>query len=436
MAVVSTILPEYYQPEAAMSVSQVAHRLRTQIGHFSGELSVGLPKVAGRFIEEMLNGIQAGQSLRLTEAARNLEEKIALKKTHDRLCRQIGRPGLGEHIDSALLKKGAQRIGDDTLLILDVSDVCKKYARRMEYMAAIRDGSENVIGEGYWTLNVIGVESEGHEIVPLALKLYSQDAPGFVSENREILSTIEAVSEATQRRGIWVIDRGGDRQKLIRPLLAAGRRFIIRLVGNRNLTYRGRTVLAKELAHNCPMHYAETIIREDRGQERAVTIEFGYRKVKLPKAKRQLYLVVVKGLGDTPMMLLTTEPMRKKRATLWFVISSYLTRWKVEETIRYIKKSYQLEDIRLLRYRALRNMMSLLLATIYFTAVWLGKKIKLAVLTRHVLKAAKRLFGIPDFRYYALSDGIRAILARSPGSPARVKPPPSSPQLTLTLTYT
>lgn len=416
-----------------MSVSQIAGKLRLNIAAFSGELSRGLPQVARRFVGEMLYGIQASQSMRLTQIGRALDEKISLKKTHERLCRQIGRRGLGEHVERLLLTQGAARVDDDTLLILDLSDLCKKYARRMQYMAQIRDGSEKTIGDGYWTLHVVGVESQGEQIVPLALELYSHTAPGFVSENHEILSAVEQVSGACAGRGIWVIDRGGDRRKLLKPLLEAGRRLLVRLVGSRHLLYRGRRVVARELAASCPMQYAETIVRHEAGAEKSTPIEFGYRRVRLPGVKRRLSLVVVKGLGHEPMMLLTTEPMKKRRATLWWAIASYLTRWKVEETIRYIKDRYQLEDIRLLRYVALRNMMSLLVASTYFAAVWLGRRIKLAVLARHALRAAKRLFGIPDFRYYALSDGICAIFARSPGPGPRPGRTAPSPQLTLPL---
>ncbi len=34
-----------------------------------------------------------------------------------------------------------------------------------------------------------------------------------------------------------------------------------------------------------------------------------------------------------------------------------------------------------------------------------------------VEQAAKRLFGVPDFKYYALADGLRALFARHPGCP-------------------
>ena len=39
-----------------------------------------------------------------------------------------------------------------------------------------------------------------------------------------------------------------------------------------------------------------------------------------------------------------------------------------------------------------------------------------------VERAAKRLFGIPDFKYYALADGLRALFARHPGKPVAPGP--------------
>jgi hypothetical protein len=32
------------------------------------------------------------------------------------------------------------------------------------------------------------------------------------------------------------------------------------------------------------------------------------------------------------------------------------------------------------------------------------------ILVAHVMKASKRIFGIPDFRYYAIADVIREVL--------------------------
>lgn len=62
------------------------------------ELSAGWPKVARRFLVEAIYGIQARQSVHLTEIARALGEKIHLKKTHYRLSRQLGREDLERRI--------------------------------------------------------------------------------------------------------------------------------------------------------------------------------------------------------------------------------------------------------------------------------------------------------------------------------------------------
>ncbi len=89
---------------------------------------------------------------------------------------------------------------------------------------------------------------------------------------------------------------------------------------------------------------------------------------------------------------------------------SFLTRWRIEETIRFMKQSYRVEDIRLLTCQRLQNMMAILTAVAYFAMVYLGLRTKLRVLARHVMGASRRLFGIPDFHFYALADGIREYL--------------------------
>ena len=111
-----------------MDYAKTAQKLREQMVRFSGELSTGLPKVMRRFMAEMIFGIQARGSMRLTEVGRALGEKILLKKTEERLSRQLGREGLDREIQRRLIEHAGGRIEDDTLLVLDLSDVNKKYA--------------------------------------------------------------------------------------------------------------------------------------------------------------------------------------------------------------------------------------------------------------------------------------------------------------------
>ena len=399
-------------------IAQTAAKTRGYLREFSGNLSSGRSKPARRFVGEALYGIAARGSCRLSEIGRSLEEAIALIKTETRLSNNLARPELRSHVGDAVLSQGSARITDRTLLVLDLSDIAKPYAEKMEYLARVRDGSKGEIAKGYWLCQVVGVANEDKAIIPLYSALYSQKAPDFVSENEEIKTAFAKVSAACGKRGVWVIDRGGDRGELYDPLLAGGHSFIIRNTGARHLLSGRRKVETVRLAQTCPMMYATNIVREEKGKEVSLRLDYGFTPVRLPKhPDTPLWLVVVRGLGAEPMMVLTNLPMRKSRKTLWWVVSAYLTRWRVEEAIRFIKQSYDLEDIRVLSYDRLRNMVVLVNAVAFFTAVVLGAKIKLEILATHLITASKRLFGIPDFHLYAIADGIREVCARSPRRP-------------------
>ena len=401
-----------------MNYSKLASKLRTKLVNFSGYVSKGLDKSAKRFIREACYGILSSQSVLLTQMGRSLETRISLKKIEERFCRQLHKEKLWEHIHTNILIGASPRIKDDTLLVLDLSDIHKKYAREMEYLAMVRDGSDGgAIVNGYWSNQVIATELNSNELIPLYQDLYSQNAPDFISENAEIIKAIDIVGIHLKEKGIWVIDRGGDRKVLYDHLLNrhSKKRFIIRLVGNRHLVCGRSKSLASELANSCSCPYQETIIKEKKGKEIVFSVSYGYRKVKLPEHDDELFMLVVKGMGANPMMLLTTEPLRRNKIVLRRILSSYLKRWSIEETIRFIKQTYELENIRVLKYTRMKNIMALLLVVFYFIAVVIDTSQTLKIMTGHLLKQSKRVFGIPNFKYYALGDGISAIFKKSPG---------------------
>ena len=396
-----------------MNVAKVTGKLKEQIHLFSGKLSTGLPKVATRFFQEAIFGIQARQSLRLSEWGRALHEEIPLIKTINRLSRQLNRSGLWASITTKVLQLAKDKISDESLLVIDVSDIAKSYARKMEYLSCVRDGSKDELADGYWMMQVIAGEAGRSEVIPLYHRLYSSVAPDFEGENLEIIKAVQTVVRGVGDRGTWVIDRGGDRGKLFEFFLNRSLHFLIRLKGDRHLVYRGRKIPARELARSCRLPYREVLVREDSHGEKSYDIAFGFCPVQLPAIARPLFLVVVSGFGAEPMILLTNVALRKNRAVLYRMVEAYHTRWKIEETIRFIKQSCQLEDVRVLTYTRLQNMMALVLAVAYFTMAYLGRRVKLRAISSLLLKASRRIFGIPDFRYYALADGIRELLKRS-----------------------
>ena len=83
-----------------------------------------------------------------------------------------------------------------------------------------------------------------------------------------------------------------------------------------------------------------------------------------------------------------------------------------------VKQSYQVEYMRTLTMTRLRNLAyppkhvvrvakrcsgrgALVLAVAYFVMVWIGKSERCEVLRTHIVETAKRIYGAPEFFYYA-----------------------------------
>jgi hypothetical protein len=159
-----------------------------------------------------------------------------------------------------------------------------------------------------------------------------------------VLATVDLIRTHTQGRGIWTIDRGGDRKKL----LDRGERFVIRSTGKRTVI-DGRKLQGSvaEVAGRCRLRHQARIIKIQDGQEKVYDLRYGAEPIRLPGRAEQLWLVVIAGFGEAPLLLLTNLPIGAKDSqSLWWAVQIYLTRWKIEETFRFIKQSYNLEDIR------------------------------------------------------------------------------------------
>ena len=414
-----------------MQDSKLRSRLKAQLTKFTLELGQTLSRPHQKFIGQMLFGMQASQDVKLSNIARSLEEEIPLLKTEDRLSRNLKAKVLETKLTTELARMASLRIQPNAVLCLDLGDVRKQYAKKMEHLAVVRDGSTGEMHHGYWLCDITAAEVNGSEIVPLYQKLYSAEAEDFVSENAEVLAGVDLVREHTRGRGIWAVDRGGDRKKLLEPLLDRGERFVIRSTGKRFVGNRRHLKSSvAELGAKCRLRHKARIIKIKDGHEKTYELRYGVEPIRLPGRREPMQLVVVAGLGQEPLLLLTNVLGRARdSSSLWWVVQIYLTRWKIEETFRFIKQSYNLEDIRVMKYQRLKNLVVLVTAAAYFAATFLGQKMKLRLLCEKLLIISRRFLGIPPFRFYALADGIKNVLSRT--SPAPTESPPPSQQLDL-----
>lgn len=388
-------------------------KIKAQLSKFSGIISKDYSKAKKKLIKELLYGIQASKDIKLSNVSRSLNEEINLLKTEGRLSRNLDDVDFTEGINQQICRLGSSRVLEDMVIAIDLGDIRKKYADKMEYLCGIHDGSENEVGKGYWLCKAVAADIEHKSVIPLYLEAYSQEAIGFKSENDQLFKVIDTVSTHIGTKGIWAIDRGGDREKLFNKFLIKkeAQRFVVRLKKKRNLVHRGVVKNCYEMAKYLPCNFKATVIKYEGGKENVRSVFYNAVPVKLPGKDHKLFLVVVRGFSQDPMMLLTSCQVNiKVKGSIWRVVENYLTRWKCDESFRYIKQCYNLEDLRVRSYISIRNIVVLVLAVSYFAAVYLGQNLKLKILVERIFLVSKRFFGVPSFFNYAIADGLYNLL--------------------------
>ncbi len=426
-----------------MNDTTIASKAKAQLAGFMGKVFTHFSKPARRFVEECIYGIQASGDTKLSSIVRAIDDDIRPIYTEKRLSRNLDDETLETSIADAVLKDGARSVGADTLLLVDPTEIRKEFAHAMEHVTRVRDASRSskegrdVLVNGYHGCMVAACRTGGRKTVPLALRLWSSRAPGFKGGNDEVLKILRAVYAATGGKGVTVYDRGGDRPAFYGYLIGDGRDFIIRLTGRNVLSWRGMHE-ASDLARECTMRHSHHVTFDSHGRECNVPVSFGAMPVRLPMHPgKELHMVVVKGFGREPMMLITSLPVSGSFESQWRIVDAYISRWRVEETIRFVKQSYGFENIRVMSYARIRNMASLVLASAYFATVWIGRRARREVLAEHIKRLGKRLNEVPEFAAYAIADGIRRaftrfgrwirVVARTPAADAEPSPAPLLP---------
>lgn len=400
------------------SNSLLALRLKMQSNKFSGIISKEFSKPKQKLIQQMIYGIQASKDVKLSNIGRALKEDIALIKTEDRLSRNLCDEDFTHAINEHIMRLGSGKIDDDMVIAIDPGDMNKPYAKAMENLCGIYDGSQHTQAKGYHLCQVTAANLKHDKVVPLYCEAYSSFEKNYQNATEKIKAIISKVKKHTGIKGNWAIDRQGDNISIIKHFLDEELNFITRLKGNRWLHIKKNTtaqVQAERVIRHIEMPYKSTFIKVKDGKEELITLRFGITKAALPDMPEKWFnLLVIEGFGQQPMVLLTNiEVNIHDTNQVWQLVEIYLTRWKCDECYRYIKQSYNLEDFRVRSYVSIRNITVLVHAIAYFTSIYMGTKIKLNIMVQKIFILSKRIFGVPTFFNYAMADGIYELLKMS-----------------------
>lgn len=338
--------------------------LDSRLSSFVDKLTVGRTATLPmrRFVTEMLYGILASKKVILSKIAEALKEKALPESTERRLSRNLGNDGLDEFkMVHNYLKYASNRLDGDVTIAVDMSDIRKKYAKKMEGLGFVWDGSEGVPHEGYYLLGMHGLSGAGHH-VPLYMEMYSQEMDAKISNNLVLKEALAEVAPYVPVDALWLFDRGYDGDPLFRICNAANIFWVVRQKGDRNLVYYDKTMLCEKLANLVePTEEAVIYGKTKNGKPKQTKIKFGRIEVELPDVEGSYWLIVIWGFGKKPVMLLTNFPC-DTQAKFRRVALSYGRRWACEEEFRFVKNEddgLDLEDIRVLRYEPLRRLVLL-----------------------------------------------------------------------------
>lgn len=395
-----------------MNYNKTASRLKGEIILFADRISDGLSKPEKKAVAELLFGILSGGSCLVTEVSRRLDDPVKFKKVLDRLTRHLSKEDFGKRLQLNYLQKVRRHIKKDTLICVDYTTIVKEYAQVQDNLCKVYDNQTKTVETGFWQMEVCAIDSERKKYLPLYSRLYSQQDDKFTSENTETYTTLDILSKSLRKKGIYVFDRGFDRNLIFKKLLELDVKFIVRLKKNRHLGYgkKGRRKNVEKLAESVRCQVSEIVKFKRQGKIITAQMDYGSRQVKLPDFPDvTLNLTVIKNKhGKVRAMFLTNLP-GGSRKNLNKVVNGYFLRWSVEEVIRFRKQAFDLENIRLRSWTRLQNMTTLTLLSAGITGLRTCVELP-GIVFSQILYFAKRVGGIKRFSLYAIRDGMSFLL--------------------------
>ena len=400
-----------------VNYNRVAGKLKGDLAVFSQKISKGMKCPAKKFILQMLYGILESNTVHLSEIARSLEENTSLKKTIDRLSKNLFSFDGKENIMKNYINLVKKEINEKScVIVIDNSDITKPYSKKMEALSDVRDGSTGEIKKGYLTIEA-AVLSKGNKMpLPVYEKVFSVSEKGFLSETDENLKCLEFLSANFRKTSVRTLDRGFDAKDYYRYFLERDEKFIIRVKKNRDVIYKNKTCNIMDVAKKYKGNYCMGFT--DRNGK-TIQCKISYIPVKLCAfPEKELVLVAVYGFGKNPMLLLTNmeiqeAPLKKKLCII--VTKVYLMRWRIEEYFRFKNQQFNFEDLRVMSLKSIRNINFFATLAVGYLGIFYSENNGSPFMDR-VFECSKRIYKIPKFVFYAMGYAFERIFSKtSPG---------------------
>ncbi len=397
-----------------VNYNRLAGKLKEDLTGFSEKISKGMKYPAKKFILQMVYGILESNTVHLSEIARSLEEKTSLKKTIDRLSRNLSLFNGKENITKNYTKLVKKEINEkSSVIIIDNSDITKTYSKKMEALSDVRDGSTGEIKKGYLTIEAAVLSNGSKMPLPVYEKVFSVAEKGFLSETDENLKCLHYLSANFKKTCVRTLDRGFDAKDYYRYFLERDEKFIIRVKENRNIIYKNKTCNIMDVAKKYKGNYCMGFT--DRNGKK-IQCKISYIPVRLCAfPQKDLVLVVVYGFGKNPMLLLTNmeiqETSQKKKLCI-IVTKVYLMRWRIEEYFRFKNQQFNFEDLRVMSLNSIRNLNFFATLAVGYLGIFYSENNGSPFMDK-IFECSKRIYKIPKFVFYAMGYAFKQIFSKT-----------------------
>lgn len=132
-------------------------------------------------------------------------------------------------------------------------------------------------------------------------------------------------------------------------------------------------------------------------------------RVQITASRKDIYLVLVYGITEHPMMLATNRRIRSKEDVI-NVAKTYFSRWRIEEYFRCKKQVFQFENFRVRKLTAINALNFYVTLCMAFLA-HLSMKPETNALKVYIIQKANPIKERVHFYYYRLAKGISGILS-------------------------
>ena len=390
-----------------LNSTSITYQMKREILTFSNKISRKLTRPEKKFMADMTYGMLASGSCLLTDVVDQLHENTKKVNSVERLTRHLNKGILNNAQQSylSLIRKWAPK---NPIIHIDDSDVTKPDGYKFEALGIVRDGSEStsaksVYKKGYHVTEATVLTANNHP-VSLFSEIHSSKEKSFTSIN-DITSSAIQRGVALFGNATFVMDRGYDDNKMFLSLDELKQDYVIRIKTNRKLLLHNRWMTASELCNRRKGKVKMPLFYKGKNHDAYLS----HVKVQITASRKDVYLVLVYGITEHPMMLVTNKVIRSKEDVI-SVAMTYFSRWRIEEYFRCKKQMFQFENFRVRKLTAI-NALNFYITLCMAFLTHMSIKSETNALKVSIIQKADPIKEKVQFCYYRLAKGIRGILS-------------------------